>query len=147
MLSERENKLEHVKMRKKQCANPKVEEKTEETENGDNTETEKTENDKITELEEQLEVYRLEYASTLLEKVGIGGKNYHALNLIDMTSKDTIKEDVERLVEICENYNTGTYSSNIHNSTTNIGNNEIKTEDDLMQRTFGTGKWRGKPWL
>lgn len=147
MLSEREYELEHVKAQKKQHSYQEAEEMAAAEENGDNPETEEPENDKITELEEQLDTYRLEYASMLLEKVGIGGKNYHALKLIDMTSKDTIKEDVERLVEICENYNTETYSSDNKTGAINAGNNEIKTEDDLMQRTFGTGKWRGEPWL
>ena len=169
MLSRRKYELEHVKMRKKQRTNTEVEEtgngenpepeteetgngenpepETEETGNGENPETEKTQNDKITELEEQLDTYRLEYASTLLEKVGIGGENYHALNLIDMTSKDTIQEDVERLIEICKTYNTGTYSNDINSGSMNTENNEIKNKDDLMQKTFGTGKWRGKPWL
>lgn len=169
MLSQRKYELEHIKMRKKQHMNTEVQETAEETENGnnleaeevengndleteqtgngDNLEAENVQNDKITELEEQLDTYRLEYASTLLEKAGIGGENYHALNLIDMTSKDTIQEDVERLVEICKNYNTGTYSNDINSGSMNAENNEIKSKDDLMQKTFGTGKWRGKPWL
>ena len=158
MISQTKYELENLKMRKKQHVNSEVEEaesgdnpEVEEAESGDNPETEKTENDKITELEKQLDTYRLEYARMLLENSKIGGDNYHALNLIDMTSKDTIKKDVERLVEICKTYDTGRYSNdNANNNAIKIDNDEfknVKSADDLMQKTFGTGKWRGKPWL
>ena len=161
VLSQKQYELNNLKFRKRKQLKPEKEKPEGEEPEGEEPEVEELEgeepeeekpeeelieNDKITELENQLDTYKMEYASDLLERVGIGGENPHALSLIDMTSKDTIYKDVERLVEIAKTFKTGTYSKSDNLNDDSFGHGKPLSEEDVMKKTFGLGKWRGKTW-
>ena len=150
MLSAKERELKNLKIRKrKESAEQEEAEKTaaaeqeeaEKTaESAEQEEAEKTEEsaeteiNKLEETEKQLDEYKLEYAKGLLESAGFGGDNYHALTMLDMTSRETIEEDVNRLVEIAKSFNTGEYASD---SILPKTQNRKLSNDEIMRKTFG----------